>query len=400
MKRKIRLEELRHMSDSEVRSFVNPEMLELIKANDPHPLFKIFSVGHEGEADGQLVGKGKISVQYFKQAIKSIAQKIRNALPIFHDHDETNSHDDRIQIGSVVGSGLKNIDNKLHSIAATYIYPEHADKKLDIASLELNDIELIEDNGNIMVEKIGEISGLALASSKDSIPGFPDAKLIGELQHFAEKIQHKGASLMADKLTKSELRELIKEQRLDPDDIFDEDSLLDAFKRTPSTRSEHARDRDFKSLKNEIADLKKELSDLQDENKNLKSENEKTKEVKVENIRLKSDSTLERISERKNMNERQKKFVKAHIEEFNTDAEEQADIERDLERFVEGNLVKYKQQAEIFGIKDDDESDDKDGKKDKKSNDGVKSSDKKSSKESDEDLDEYEDPEQNDFIPD
>ena len=51
---------VREMAQNEIAAMVGPARIREIQRSDPHPMFKAFVVGHEGEAQGYLVGVGNI----------------------------------------------------------------------------------------------------------------------------------------------------------------------------------------------------------------------------------------------------------------------------------------------------------------------------------------------------
>ena len=123
---------LQQMEASEIMNIIPKDVYEDIKRKDPRPLFQAYVVGHEGEATGTEVGGGKKILNWFSSAINKIWEKMKYGTRIFHGHNIDSSHEGRRSIGEVVGKAIKTIQNKVHAIAITYIYPEYRDLPLSL----------------------------------------------------------------------------------------------------------------------------------------------------------------------------------------------------------------------------------------------------------------------------
>jgi len=175
------------MAESEIVAMVPAEKLAEIKERDSSPLLKAYVVGHEGEARGNLVGIGNVVKRWFRSAIEKLHDKIQSGLQLFHGHGPTNDNAGRAPIGEVVGKKLMDIEDRISSVVACWIYPDFRHLPLDIASIEA-DVDLRGDNTDqLYVADIGQISGIALGNSQIETPGFPGATLLGQIQAFAEK---------------------------------------------------------------------------------------------------------------------------------------------------------------------------------------------------------------------
>ena len=177
---------VREMAQSEIVSMIGPARIREIQRTDPHPTFKAFVVGHEGEAAGYLVGVGNIVKRWFRSAVVKLHEAIQMGLKIFHGHGETNDQVGRTPIGEVVGKKLMTIGNKVSTVVAVHLFPEYARLPLDIASIEAS-VDLEEDRKRgLYVADVGEVSAIALSNSAIETPGFAGATLLGQLQAFAK----------------------------------------------------------------------------------------------------------------------------------------------------------------------------------------------------------------------
>jgi len=182
---------LLHMAESEIKKIIPHDIYTEINQSDPHPLFRAYVVGHEGEATATWPGVGKLVKNWFSSAINKIVEKLQYGTKIFHNHAETNEHEGRTPIGELVGKVIKTIKDKANAIAITYIYPEYRNLPLDVASIETTvDIDL--DNSGVYGVDVQEVTGIALGNSGVDQPGFPGATLLSELQAMAKKhgIEH------------------------------------------------------------------------------------------------------------------------------------------------------------------------------------------------------------------
>jgi len=366
--------QLQSMSKEEMFNMIPPDTLKRLKAGDENPMIKVFAVGHEGDADGRLIGIGRKIIQYFRDAILQLSNKIKMGLQIFHDHAVDNLHTGREQIGEVVGKALQNIGGKLFSLAAVYIYPQYRNLPLDIASIEANITYQEKNEGKAEALSVDEVTGIALGNSKVSKPGFPGATLLGTVQAFTQK--KKGR---VQDMTIQEIISAIKEGKFKITDVFSEEEIKesDPSKKAKQTEYEHAK-RIEKSLGEErekVLDLHKEVDELKGKNKNL---NESANSSKVSSL------FEEAVKERK-LNEKQKNFISRNLKTFKS-GEDKEKVKEDFDRFLDAQIKEFDDTKKIImGQEDADDTKNK----------GVGSGDGKEL----ESQEEYEEPEKNDFIP-
>ncbi len=178
---------LQQMASSEILSIIPKDVYDTIKQADPHPLFRAYVIGHEGEATGTEVGVGKRVLNYFSSAINKIWETLKYGTKIFHGHNIDSSHEGRQSIGEVVGKAIKTIQNKVNAIAITYIYPDYRDLPLDIASVEV-DVRINPDD-NVHDIDVGDVTGIVLGNSAIDKPGFADATLLSQIQAMSKKLE-------------------------------------------------------------------------------------------------------------------------------------------------------------------------------------------------------------------
>jgi len=369
--------ELQHMAKEEILEMVPPDTLKRLKQTDKHPEIRVYGIGHEGEAEGTLIGKGKAIMKYLKDAVIKLYNRIKLALPIFNRHAETNLHAGRENIGEVVGKSLKIIGDKLYSLVAVYIYPQYRKLPLDVASIEAQIEFLEEKSGKYKIEDIQEVTGIALSSSAVDQPGFPGATLLGAIQAFADQ-NKKG-----DNMTLEEIKKAIEAGKYKPSEVFGEEQLIsdpkviEHVKKEKQGEYEHRRRTDdaFDRARDE---WNKEKTGLEEKIKNLQQEVNKSK----------SSGIFEEVAKERELDDKQKAFIGKNLSKFEP-GEDPEKVKDEMDKFIDGQLEEFEKVSEIFGEKKD---------KDKDKNKPGAESPSGDGKEAETEED-YENPEKNEFIP-
>jgi hypothetical protein len=370
------LARVQEMSGSEIMSLIPKDIFTKIKEVDPVPEFRVYSIAHEGESKGNIVGFGNKQKAWYKALIEKVADKIQAGIKFFHLHNADNSHDGRMPLGEVVGKGIQKISNKLNALAVAYIYPEYRDMKLDVASMESNIVfSQDEKTGEIEVKDIEAITGIALGNSTEgNIPGFPGATLLGSLQAFrTERINGKGGFMA--KFTSDEVKELIREAKLKPSDIFGQDELnsdpivvsliKDEVKGEYLHRTRVQKEFAEKSIAWDTE--KKTLAD-------------KLNLLEKDAVKIKVLPVFETLATSRKLDDKQRKFISKSLPTFTPNDPNKINEEVDV--FVTKELERYNEFAELLT-----------GKKTEEVKPGTPGNDEKNI------IKDYTDPSQNDFIP-
>ena len=344
---------IQNMSQKAILDMIKYSKLQEIKQIDDKPEFRVYAVGHEGDAEANLVGFGQKVFHYVKEAIKKIGNKIKVGTPFFEGHTvESNDINSRVKIGEVVGKALKSINDKLHAITVAYIYPEFRNKKLDIASIEA-DVEYSNiDDKYAQVENVNDITGIALGSSEVDKPGFPGATLLGVMH--ALRINH--SKNEGNNMTIEEIVKVIKDNKHKPQDVFDfseikpseiydheslvqDPIIVDHVKKEKQTEYEHAK-RIEKKLGQERDDWTKKEKDFSDRIASLTKEN----------LNSKVKTAFKEIADSRKLDEKQVKFIENNISRFKSETDDEKVFKIDLDKFVDGQLEDYTNTAKLFGI--------------------------------------------------
>lgn len=348
MKIKIAGEQIQEMAAEEILDHVSASAYKRIRANDSKAEFRAYCIGHEGESSGRVVGIGKVIKKWARAAIEKLTEKLTVGTKIFHMHGSTNEQEGRKPIGEIVGKTLSDVADKLSSIAIAYIYPDYRDIPLDVASIEA-DIRLPEKIGptaKISDVDVEEITGIALGNSAIVKPGFAGATLLASLQEFADNVDRDKRSKGGDIMTLDEIKTAIKEGRYRLSDCYGDDeiskdpSVLRIVRGETQAEFEH-RTRTDKKFDEERAKWEKEKKALEDQ---VKAADQKG---------LKSDAVerLKDIISQRKLDEKQVKFVQKDFTKFVPTTGDA--LIKDLNKFVDDQLIEYDQAAELFGVKGD-----------------------------------------------
>ena len=197
--------DLQEMATDEIIHYIDPVQYTEIKKVDKNPLFKVFSLGHEGESTGKVLGVGEVVKKWVKNVIQMMHDKIKIGTKVFLHHNKDNTHTGRLQLGKLVGKAIETLKNGLNTLGIIYISPEHREKKADIASIEA---KFTWNPFTKEIRGISDITGIALGNSDNMQPGFKGAVLQAQLQEFHDNHIKDGIGV---KITLDELRKAYKE---------------------------------------------------------------------------------------------------------------------------------------------------------------------------------------------
>jgi len=335
------------MAANEILSIIPASEYERIKAVDPQPLFRAYVVGHEGESKGKVVGLGIVLKKWFKSAIQNLHDKIQFGLPIFHQHGETNAHDGRPAIGEIVGKAIRNIGDRLTTIAIAYIKPEFRNIPLDVASIEA-DFSLTE-NDEIDVHSV---TGIALGNSAVNRPGFAGATLLAQLQAFDENNDRQKGG---EKMTLAEIKKAIQEGNFQPSDLFTmkvlaSDPTIEEMMEEKVTKEMKARGFNIRKAE----DVEKEKEKWLEEKKAL---DEKVTTLNKELAKGRVVDLFEKAKKERKLDERQTNFIRGRLLRF--EVKDPKEVEKEFAAHVDKEIDEYNTTAELFGIKKEAGADEK-----------------------------------------
>ena len=330
---------LHHMAEAQIASMLPADVLAGIKAKDEHPQFRAYAVAHEGEAQGRMLGVGKVVIQYLRDVIGQIHDKLTPGTPFFSGHGKTNEHGGRTRVGELVGKTIETINGVAHDVALAYIYPEHRDKVFDVASIEAEDVLITDAGGErATAASVGAITGIALGDSRTDSPGFPGATLLATLQAFAgEKDQP---------MTLEELKKAINEAGYTPSQVFASEALIadSAVKEHVSKEKQEAHE-----AKRRIAtDLGEKLDQMRAERTTLE---EQLRAAKAETLRASAGKIAGPVIEEKKLTKEQAAFVNKRLAGFTPTGADDASIKASISEFIDASVKELTETLELVGVK-------------------------------------------------
>ncbi|MFA5456863.1 MAG: hypothetical protein WC261_04435 [Synergistaceae bacterium] len=328
--------QIQNFSQEEIKDMIPQDTLARIKSNDPSPVFKAYCVGHEGECEANMVGKGHTVFKYFQDAIIKLSDKLRFGTTIFHGHNkDDNSHDGRVSIGELVGKTLKNIGGKLSSIVALYIKPEYRSLPLDVASIE-SDIEFTKEGNEVKVEEVTNVSGIALGNSAVNRPGFPGATLLGAMQAFGGK---------GGEMTKEEIIAAVKAGNIKPSDIYTKEDLVSDKVVSEHVKAEKTYEYEYgKRIKEQLEDLRKTRET------EIKEKDGKIAELSSQIIVGKAEGVFKTLATERKVDEKALSFMNRNFKGFKSEAKDESALKTDVNKFIDAQLAEYAETAKLFGV--------------------------------------------------
>ena len=332
------------MAADEIAGMIDPDRLAEIRAKDPHPLFKAFVVGHEGESEGHMVGMGNVVKRWFRDAVEQLHSKIAAGLQLFHGHGATNDHAGREPIGEVAGKRAMKIGERLSSVVACWIYPEFRALPFDVASIEAN-VTMDQTPRGLVVATVDQVSGIALGNSRVNKPGFAGATLLGQLQAFADKKRIK-ENLMD--LTLEDVRTFLKTEKVKPSDLFGpEDMAAD-----PTVRG-LAEDRVRERIAGEFArrkEAEEKLQGIEAKHKaDLEARDKRIQDLQIGEAKSKVGQLFDAQRASRKLDDRQTKFIQNRLARFTPAKPE--DVEKEFGAFLDSEIDEYGKIAkDVFGL--------------------------------------------------
>jgi hypothetical protein len=334
--------QLQAMAAGEITQYIPPATLTAIQKQDPHPLFRAYCIGEEGEATPNVVGVGGRVLNWLRAAISAMVQKLQFGTKIFLDHAKTNAHDGRTVVGELVGKALEYVDGKMRAVAVAYIYPAFRDETADTASIEA-DIEVDPSGRSNVVDAVHlqSVTGIAVGDSRKHKPAFAAAGLIAQLQAFdSQGNEGRGGNKMGD-LTIENVRDFIGLRRLTPSELFNEETIT----RDPVVRNKIKAEFETRER------LQKELDKLKEEGAaeiaKLASTN---KTLRTEIVTGKAKTIAAAIIVERKMPPERAKFVELHLKDFKVEGDDLADaaIKGQLDKFIDAQVEEAAKYETIF----------------------------------------------------
>ncbi len=169
----------------DILSLVPMEVLNGIRARDPHPFLQAYSICHEGVSTPTLLGDVARPIRWTRRAVQSIKGALLRGLKFFSGHNADNSTENREVLGEVVWDGQREIDGALHHVVVGYFPDKERVIDKDICSQE-GEWNFVEEAGRWFADKLHRMTGIALSSSVRDKPAFDGARRLAMIQALDE----------------------------------------------------------------------------------------------------------------------------------------------------------------------------------------------------------------------
>ena len=151
---------------------------------------------------------------------------------------------------------------------------------------------------------------------------------------------------MPGTVTISQIKDLIKEEKIQPSTLFGRDQLID----DPFVKGFVEEERKTAGA-GEYAHRKRTDEKFDEERKNWdekeKTLNEEIGKMKKEGAKVQANDLFKTKLKERNLNEKQSAFVKAEIPSF--EVEDVEKLEKEVDDYLDNTLKDYKEKAKIFG---------------------------------------------------
>ena len=146
-----------------------------------YPFLAKLLVAYEGISRGKILIDGinghTIGKFWGRSQIEELINGFKSGLPVYLFHDSP-----RRKVGEVVNSWAEEFDNRLNALILAHISDSEVcdlirRKKLDTCSLEA-ELVFKRIGDVLLVDKVEEVSGIALGSRDLASPGFSDARVV------------------------------------------------------------------------------------------------------------------------------------------------------------------------------------------------------------------------------
>lgn len=346
------------LSADEIMELIPKEVLGKIKTKNATPFFQAFSLCHEGTSKPTLLGDTARPISWTRRAIQTIKGLVTRGVKFFIGHNSDSSTEGRESVGEIVADTQREINGKLHHIIIGYFPDKERVRELDVNSQEAV-WDLIETGAGLVADKIQKLTGVALADSRKEQPAFSEARRLGFVQAFeqifddginggqpkdtdGESENHPGEGSVGEtrkvkkmsdleNVTVAEIAAVCKKRSIVPSMLFNVEDMKADNKFMPVFAEVDA----LKKAQTEKDAKIKELTDAVSESgKKLEQSTAKARLGK-----LLDDDGLK-------LTPKQKAYVEKHFSGI-TDTSDAG-----LKTFLEGELARYKIDAELFGDKD------------------------------------------------
>lgn len=253
--------------------------------------------------------------------IQKIPELLKKGTKFFKWHNEDNSTENRPHVGEIVKSFVHDMGEKARAIFITTIDSEEG-KDLDVCSMEAS-VEFDDDG---IVHDIGEMTGVAGASSKFERPAFAGAQRLAMIQCFGDNNKEREGM----EITFSDVKNFVKERNVFPHQLYSLDEMKQDREFSPVIESYETK---VSQLEGEKETMKKELDEKSGQLADLESVD----------LRRKAGETFRELIKDSTDKQRaylERRFEKASLEDWS---------EQGVKEFIEASKAEFAEDAKLFG---------------------------------------------------
>lgn len=328
------------LSPEEIRRMVPQDVKDRIRAKDPNPLYRAYSICHEGVSSPKVLGVGRRKISWPRRAVESIQAFAKRFMSFFRGHNADNSTYGREELGKVVAHGQKEINGKLHHVVVGYFPNKEKIRDLVVPSMEAV-WNFVEKGDSMVAQGLKELTAIALAKADEETPAFPDAGLLGAIQAFDEKdVEEKLEEELPAKrrgekhmITFEEVKEAIRELNIWPHQVFSVEKL----------KSDNEFGRLFTDGETRLQGVTKERDELK---KAFEELDKKNRDLTLNLNRVTVKDKVQAVVEAKKLTDKEKAFLQVHLDAL-SDFTDQG-----IEKFVIAQQEDFKKVAPILSSED------------------------------------------------
>lgn len=352
--------QIQSFKDADILTYVDPSILAEIRKTDPHPLFKKYSVAHEGVSKPRVIGQGSMEISWGRRAINSVREAIKTGIQCIAGHTVDNIKRAEKVVAQVVGKGEEVINGVLNAVIVNY-FPDKDDSDYDVISMEADLDWYNNGQGMGIAEGITSLSRFALGKSEKDIPAFQDAKLLASIQCFDESEKGtnkrpgepgKDKNMDLSTIPFGELTAELKRRDTFPTQVWTREEIIgDAMIENGevSFRGGDAKITSYllKKLPSPadiLKDSEIKIKELENKVKEYEPQIQELVKTKTEVAKLGAKEDILKYAQDKKLTEQQTKWLQENLDKYNpTDNKEES-----IKQFVDAQTNEFQKILKIF----------------------------------------------------
>jgi len=300
-------------------------------------IVKVYLLAKEGVSNPKFLGSNSKPLIWTREAIYSLASKVKVGIQAFIGHGKTNEDKNRPEIGSLVGHSVKEVSGNLHHYVAIASDKDHNYNVISMEAEIYYDDDTNQNKGSAIVKFVENLTGLALGVKGKDIPGVEGAEMVAQMQFFNnEEIENKTQT--RKEMTKEEIKAAMREHG---GYVTDYVSIGDVLGKAEIVNGKLTYDGngDPKITKAIEKHILGPVNSLLEQQAVKINEYEPMindyKTLKVNQERLTAKDKVSEIVKSRSLTEQHQKFLETELSEFDPSSQK-------VDEFVDSKLTKFK----------------------------------------------------------